>query len=164
MRSIFVLSFMLLLLPTGYAQTTSIIPAPESIKLSDGKLSKLKQIKYFCQPDQEYLFRNFISELKGFGFNLPESKKADGSKANLIFRKPDRTSGNEEYSLIITQKEITIEASTDAGLFYGLQSLAQLAVAGTDRSGLRLPCGTIQDKPRFGWRGLMLDESRSTLR
>ena len=76
MKAIFALLFVLYLLPSGFTQTTSIIPEPESVKLTDGKLSKLKQIKYLCQPDQEYLFRNFISELKGFGFNLPESKKS----------------------------------------------------------------------------------------
>ncbi len=160
MRSIFTLLFVLCLLPSGFAQTTSIVPAPESVKLINGKSLKLKQIKYFCQPDQEYLIRNFISELHNFGFNLPEPKKSNVNKANLIFRKTDHITGNEEYSLIITQKEITLEALTDAGLFYGLQSLVQLAVDGTGRSGLHLPRGTIQDKPRFGWRGLMLDESR----
>lgn len=160
MRLIFTLLFVLYLLPCSFAQTTSIIPKPATGKFVDGKFLKLNQINFFCQPGQEYLFRNFISELNGFGFNLPESKKSDSKKANLIFKKVNHVYGNEEYNLIITSKEATIQASTDTGLFYGLQSLAQLAVSEPNRTNLQIPCGTIQDKPRFGWRGLMLDESR----
>jgi len=77
----------LYLLPSGFAQTPSIIPEPASGRFTDGKFLKLNQINFFCQPGQEYLFWNFISELNGFGFNLPESKKSDSKKANLIFKK-----------------------------------------------------------------------------
>jgi hexosaminidase len=61
---------------------------------------------------------------------------------------------------------VTIRASTQAGLFYGVQTLLQLlppqVYAPTAASGVHwtVPCVRIEDQPRFKWRGLMLDVSR----
>ena len=60
----------------------------------------------------------------------------------------------EGYRLRVTPKGATVEATTDAGLFYGGQTLRQLVGGGT------IPCVTIEDAPRFRWRGTMLDVSR----
>lgn len=61
---------------------------------------------------------------------------------------------NEGYALDITPKKVTITAASPQGLFYGIQSLAQLKKDGT------LPVTQIKDEPRFRYRGLMLDCSR----
>lgn len=61
---------------------------------------------------------------------------------------------NEGYALDITPKKVTITAASPEGLFYGIQSLAQLKKDGT------LPVTQIKDEPRFRYRGLMLDCSR----
>lgn len=69
----------------------------------------------------------------------------------------------EGYRLEVRPEQILIRAPTQAGLFYGEQTLRQLLppaifssqpVSGVD---WRVPCLTIEDSPRFGWRGLMLD-------
>src|SRR3546814_2661536 len=52
---------------------------------------------------------------------------------------------------------ISVSASTDAGLFYGAETLWQLSAASTDG---RIPAVTIDDTPAFAWRGVMLDSSR----
>jgi hexosaminidase len=62
------------------------------------------------------------------------------------------------YRLTITPKQILI-AGKGAGLFYGIQTLIQLMPA--NRGAIaRLPCLQIEDYPRFGYRGLMLDVCR----
>lgn len=64
----------------------------------------------------------------------------------------------EGYRLIITPTNITI-AGKGAGLFYGIQTLIQLIPA--DKGAVaKLPCVQIEDYPRFGYRGLMLDVCR----
>jgi hexosaminidase len=64
----------------------------------------------------------------------------------------------EGYRLTITPKNITI-AAKGAGLFYGIQTLLQLMPL--ERSAvIKLPAVVIEDYPRFGYRGMMLDVSR----
>src|SRR5690606_12019686 len=54
---------------------------------------------------------------------------------------------------------ITIKASHEAGLFYGINSFLQIASA-AEKNGFKLSGVKIVDAPRFGWRGIMIDESR----
>ena len=61
----------------------------------------------------------------------------------------------EGYNLTVSKQGVNIQASSAAGAFYGLQTLAQLA-----RNGKKLPVTTIKDEPRFPYRGLHLDVSR----
>ncbi|MBW3128375.1 beta-N-acetylhexosaminidase [Hymenobacter profundi] len=74
--------------------------------------------------------------------------------------------GAEGYELRVTPKQITITASEPQGLFYGMQSLLQLmpveVFSPTPVAGVTwaVPCCTIEDQPRFAYRGMHLDVSR----
>ncbi|MEZ0327853.1 MAG: family 20 glycosylhydrolase [Fimbriimonas sp.] len=61
---------------------------------------------------------------------------------------------DEAYTLEVTPLQLRLTSSSDAGFFYGIQTLKQLNQNG------RIRAVKIKDAPRFGWRGLMLDESR----
>jgi hexosaminidase len=65
---------------------------------------------------------------------------------------------DESYSLEIGTQHATLKANTVVGAIRGLETVLQL-VSG-EQSGYYLPAVTIQDKPRFAWRGLMIDVSR----
>lgn len=69
--------------------------------------------------------------------------------------------GDEHYQLVVTPGGIRITAATDAGLFYGAMTLAQL-LSPDARFGesVLVPAMTIDDAPRFAWRGVMLDVAR----
>jgi hexosaminidase len=86
------------------------------------------------------------------------SLRLDGSLADRL--------GDEGYLLDVSPESIAISAARPAGLFYGTQTLRQLlppaifrkaAVSGVNWS---VPCVSIEDRPRFGWRGLLLDPAR----
>lgn len=64
----------------------------------------------------------------------------------------------EGYSLVSSPSRIVISASDSRGLFYGAVTLWQLLSKQQD--GFVVPVVTIEDAPRFGWRGLMLDSAR----
>ncbi len=68
----------------------------------------------------------------------------------------------EAYRLVTNGRGATIAASDDAGLLYGATTLWQLATQDEGGSGVarQVPGVTIDDAPRFGWRGLMLDSAR----
>lgn len=74
--------------------------------------------------------------------------------------------GAEGYTLDVAKDGVLIRAASPAGLFYGAQTLLQLLppevysakpVAGIEWA---MPCVQIEDQPRFGWRGMMLDVGR----
>ncbi len=65
---------------------------------------------------------------------------------------------DESYTLTVTSSSATIRANTVVGAMRGLTTLAQLVQPGA--SGYILPAVTIEDSPRFRWRGLMIDAGR----
>lgn len=70
--------------------------------------------------------------------------------------------GDEGYRLEVQSERVVIRAHKPAGLFYGGQTLRQLLRCVTDIGDAPAPiqCTAIEDKPRFAWRGLMLDPAR----
>ncbi len=70
--------------------------------------------------------------------------------------------GDEAYRLTVTPRGITIAASGDRGLVWGAMTLAQLLSPDTKFGRpVRVAATTIADAPRFRWRGLMVDVTRS---
>jgi len=65
---------------------------------------------------------------------------------------------DETYSLSITKDSVLLRASTDLGAMHGLETLMQLL--STDPGGYFFQGCSINDKPRFVWRGLMIDVAR----
>ncbi|MCH8274910.1 MAG: family 20 glycosylhydrolase [Armatimonadetes bacterium] len=72
--------------------------------------------------------------------------------------------GDEGYELTVTKESVTLRAPTATGLFRGVQTIRQLLPpefeAGEARNEWRLPCLYVKDKPRYRWRGLLLDTCR----
>ncbi|RYF84340.1 MAG: beta-N-acetylhexosaminidase, partial [Chitinophagaceae bacterium] len=72
----------------------------------------------------------------------------------------------EGYRLQVTAAGISLQASEPAGIFYGVQTLLQLlpkeieSKETTGTASWSVPFVTIEDQPRFGWRGVMLDVVR----
>jgi hexosaminidase len=67
---------------------------------------------------------------------------------------------SEAYRLDIAQEHITLESASYSGLVYGLQSLHQL-IDSADLEGSLWPIAQIEDAPRFGYRGFLLDIARN---
>jgi hexosaminidase len=65
---------------------------------------------------------------------------------------------DESYALAVTPKAVHLSAATDVGAMRGLETLLQLVQ--NDEHGYFLPVISVQDAPRFRWRGLMIDCSR----
>jgi hexosaminidase len=89
---------------------------------------------------------------------------ADPAKATLIVTtdhasKPVQELGEDEsYTLEVTSTGAKLHAATPLGTMHGLQTFLQLVSITAD--GFAAPAVSIQDQPRFPWRGLMIDVSR----
>jgi hexosaminidase len=81
--------------------------------------------------------------------------------------KKEGPAAEEFYRMEIRPDEICVSAATETGIYRGLKTLRQLFLSGYDngcsegRGTLSIPCGIIEDQPRFSWRGFMLDCSRN---
>ncbi len=100
------------------------------------------------------------------GYRLPvvATRPAAGD-VTLALVPGDTALGDEGYRLHVDGAGVTVAARRAAGLFWGTQTLRQLLPAAIEADGLRpgpwlVPRGTIHDRPRFAWRGAMLDVAR----
>jgi hexosaminidase len=78
---------------------------------------------------------------------------------------PSSSLGDEGYDLTVTAQRVTLTAAQPAGLFYGVQTLRHLLPPIAEYEAARgrklsIPAVHIADKPRFVWRGAMLDVAR----
>ncbi|MBD1392336.1 family 20 glycosylhydrolase [Mucilaginibacter glaciei] len=138
-----------------------IIPAPVSVKKMAGQfiLSQETVIQADTPNNKSVVFLSqFLAS------NMAYNKQVGLRNARVSTTSIYLTSAGTEnlppegYRLIITPQQITV-AGKGAGLFYGVQTLIQLMPL--DRAATaKLPCGVIEDYPRFGYRGLMLDVCR----
>lgn len=71
---------------------------------------------------------------------------------------PPELGEDESYLLDVAPTAARLEARTVTGILRGLETFSQLIVPGPD--GFQVPAVHIEDRPRFPWRGLMLDVSR----
>jgi hexosaminidase len=111
----------------------------------------------------------------GTGLRLPVTNQPDAVGTSVIVLQLETSLahlGDEGYRLVILPDRVIISAPASAGVFYGIQTLLQFLPAevystgsATERSGREcsLPCGLIEDTPRFRWRGAMLDVARNYL-
>ena len=98
-----------------------------------------------------------LCEATGLLVNIRKvADPAAGARRVALLQSKDEDLGPEGYALRVTRDGIAATASTDAGLFYAVQTLKQLLKT----CGARIPALTIRDRPALAHRGLMVDVSR----
>jgi hexosaminidase len=137
-----------------------IIPAPVSVKKSSGEFVLSQQTVLFADSATKAV--TFFTDYLQNKLNLRNTLKIGDaeSTANSIVLTSRGTEGlaADGYRLTITPQQVII-AGKGAGLFYGIQTLLQLIPA-DHMASIKIPCAQIDDYPRFGYRGLMLDVCR----
>ena len=145
-----------IILGTLPCNAQSVIPMPKEMVMGEGSwdVSADTRINYSndALTKTVSLFNNYLDGR--FGVTLKKGSKGK----NAIHLQIDKKMPLEAYSLVVDDKGVTIKGS-EAGIFYGIQTLQQLLV---DKGNgcIQLPYIMINDEPRFGYRGLMLDVAR----
>ena len=146
----------------AFAAECVIIPRPASYEPHNGTTTlSTKSVVYITDKSLAHpadLFCNHLKAELGLALTVSENKpKGKGAIALSL----DKALAEEEYLLDITKSGVTIKGGSEKAVFYGLQSLRQVAFhAKTKGQGVALDCATIKDKPHFGYRGGMLDVCR----
>mgnify|MGYP001513704887 FL=1 len=140
-----------------------VVPLPQEVTLTNGNpfvLSPFTKIFYpegndKMKKNAEFL-ASYIKEITGY--ELATATGQPGKGISLVI---DQSIQNPEgYQLTVSDNGIRIAGSTDAGVFYGIQTLRKSIPATAQGMNVELPAATINDYPRFAYRGMMLDVSR----
>ncbi len=157
------------------AETTiNVIPYPQSVEVGKGTF-KGAGANFNCDQaidgESQAIIKEFADKITFISgricsYATPVGLSKDSGKVKGFIFLKDSTLGEEEYSINITKANCTVRASSCNGFLYAVQTLKQLTSVSIfsetpDASEKFLfPCVKIQDKPRFGYRGMHLDCSR----
>jgi len=137
-----------------------IIPLPEKQISGEGSFLISAQVAFSAdQANQE----NAVWLQKTFRQSMGSepAQISRGGELRLSIAPSLIELGEEGYQLRIDSTGITIQGLTNAGVFYGIQTLAQMLPRGGEGlTEVDLPAVEIEDRPRYPGRGFMLDESR----
>lgn len=155
------------------AGKVSVIPKPMEMEIGEGSfMLKHKAAIYYQSGSAETRdVANYLADClrpaTGLSLVVKEQTGAPAVDSFLLTTKnADPALGPEGYELSVTEKGIVLSATEPAGLFYGIQTIRQLlpACIESDKKVADavwiIPCVQIKDKPRFKWRGSLLDSCR----
>jgi hexosaminidase len=144
----------------------ALIPVPEEMTLGTGCFTLTKGATIAIETPSEELegiaryFNEKTSPATGFELSRGKSGKITFSLTD------DEALGDEGYQLSVTKGSIKVTAHKPAGVFYGVQTILQLMPPEIKSRSVQadkkwtIPCVEIKDRPKFVWRGMMLDVSR----
>jgi hexosaminidase len=136
----------------------SIIPVPQEVTPATGQFifNANTTVSFASNAEREArYFIDLVSMTRGWSL-----ESSDASNANVRFELlANAKSPPESYSLKVSPQQIQISAGDARGLFYGAITLWQLLTS-ESASEVAIPAMTINDAPRFAWRGVMLDSAR----
>lgn len=150
--------------PIHSLDESAIIPLPATIQTSSGafELTSSSSIQLVGNSSNlSYLGSYLSSKLKpATGYEIPVG--TEGGDIQLIL---NGNADSEKYTLEIGDSSVKISASSEAGIFYGIQTLVQLFPVSIENSSVveeswRIPTGKIEDEPDYAYRGSMLDVAR----
>ncbi len=127
----------------------ALIPAPAVLAPREGSYTLGADAVIAAHPAFLAEARLFAEQC-GLAMASPLAERLD-----VVVTLADPPLGDEAYALDIGDDGVAIRASTPTGAWWGLQTVRQLLM-----DGRTLPALHIEDEPRFGWRGMLLDCGR----
>ncbi|GAA3161969.1 beta-N-acetylhexosaminidase [Streptomyces virens] len=142
-----------------------VIPAPASVDPGGSPYRITEDTRIRVDGSREARrVGEYLAEVLRPSTGHPLPVTEDG-RGGIRLRLADGPYGAEGYRLDSGRSGVTLTAAKPAGLFHGVQTLRQLLPAAVEKDTVQpgpwlVAGGTIEDSPRYGWRGAMLDVSR----
>lgn len=140
-----------------------VVPMPLEINTTQQASFLLKSgVTIYYPAGNEKMQRNaefLASYVKAqTGIEL-QVQAGEGGKGGIVLQLGLANDNPEAYQLKVDASQVVISSPSEAGVFYGIQTLRK-AVDVAEGSNVELPAVEINDQPRFGYRGMMLDVGR----
>ena len=139
----------------------AIIPEPQSVRMAQGSFTlgsgavvRVPTGDAEARQAAEHLVE-LLQRTRGLTLSVGEGR---GQAGDVVLQRGAQA--HDGYGLSITDRGAVITAGDFGGFLYGGISLWQLATATEGQGPARIDAVVIEDAPRFGWRGLMLDSAR----
>ncbi len=149
----------------------AILPKPVHLMVNDGSFEISKNTKIVVDPETRQLgemMRTLFSPSMDFEMEIAEGRPSR-NRIQLSLDPSLEGLKEEGYRLSVDKKGVLIEAPSEAGIFYGMQTLRQLlpveifSGVASEEIHWAVPFVEINDNPRFKWRGMHLDVARHFL-
>ena len=140
----------------------NVIPKPVKTTAINNKFSLNPKTVIVANNTNSFevqFLKESIKQQTGLELITKNSHKI-GSRIHLILEPDSQFPNKEAYQLNILGDRAVIYASTNQGLFYGIQTLLQLIPYTTNVTEIKLDNLMMDDIPKFQWRGMHLDVSR----
>lgn len=139
----------------------NIVPQPVKAVAGSGSFNLSANTVLVLQDEGEQITANFLNDYlqQFYGFRLQTGSNATSNFIRLGTKRFIQPGKDGKYEMQVTPTSINISGDTYQGTFYGVQTLIQLLPL-TKSASLKVPAATIEDHPRFSYRGLHLDVSR----
>ncbi len=163
----FLLLFSCKQLPESHLEQQALLPIVKNV-LPTGKHFNLNRPLTLSYDEKDSLLYPLTVVLKEGWEKTTGNKFSEKWAMQRIEFKRTEGLAQEEYILSIDQRTILLEATTNEGFFRAIKTLEQLLLLGANQdkstTPFTLPTGIIKDRPRFAYRGTMLDVSRHFFR
>ena len=145
------------------ANSINVIPQPSSVQVFDGECN-IAGAKF--RIDKKFS-KETIAAVNGFAesLQLASGKKYGRGKAVLVFELSNDIV-KEGYAIDVSKNKVCVKASDFNGVLYAIETIKQMLPVGIytkkpcDGANWTLPYMSIEDQPRFAYRGLHLDVAR----
>ena len=141
----------------------NVVPQPQEIKQVKSKPFMLTASTTIVSlNDSEEMRRNaqFLKEYIADACKLNLAVDSKKSTSSIILAIDPKIKNSEGYSIVVNSKGVVIKGATAQGVFYGVQTLRKSLPITTVAGSIELAPVVIDDAPRFGYRGMMLDCAR----
>ena len=140
-----------------------VVPLPKTISVETGKPFVLDNQVRILYPEGNADMKRNAEFLKAYiqestGKELTVEAGTEGANA-IVLKLGLQHANPEAYRLAVTDEGVMIEAPTEAGVFYGVQTLRK-SLPVVREAKVVMPAVVVNDEPRFSHRGMMLDISR----
>ncbi|MBO0727485.1 MAG: family 20 glycosylhydrolase, partial [Blastocatellia bacterium] len=153
----------------GAGANHKLMPVPAALRFNSGRLAVTPSFTIAVKGYSDARLLGAIDRMARrlearTGLTFARGLQSDAAASTLVIQSQSpgkaipAVDEDESYSLEVSNSQATLNATTVVGALRGLETFLQLLDGGKD--DYYIPAVSVQDRPRFPWRGLMIDLGR----